>query len=126
MVLLKINNVDFTDRVLQKSYDVQKQDEYESWTDGNWITHREITRTRVSGSMNLTFLSEAQYTAFNAAIAAVKTTGGYCPVQLWINNTKELETINAFLTISTKHRWTMPAFGGTPEVAAVTLKVTQR
>ena len=126
MVLLKINNVDFTDRVNQRSYNVQKQDEYETWTDGNWITHHETVRTRVSGSIDLTFLTEAQYTAFNAAIAAVKTAGGYCPVQLWINNTKELATINAFLTIQTKHRWTMPAFGGTPEVAAATVKVIQR
>ena len=125
-VLLQINSVDFTDNVIQKSYRVQQQDEYEEWTDGNWITHREIVRTRINGTIALTFTSETDYAGLTGAIAAVKTSGGYCPITLWVNNTKSLETINAFLIVETEHRWTTPAFGMTPEIAAVTLKIKQR
>lgn len=126
MVLLKINNVDFTARVNEKSYTVQKQDVYSSWTDGNWTDHRVIARTRVSGQFTMTFPTEASYTAFLAAVNAVKTTGGYCPVTVWVNNEKALATVNAFLDIQTKHRWTTEAFGQTPELASVTVKLQER
>ena len=126
MILFKINNVDFTARVNQRSYSVQKQPVYTTWTDGDWINHREIARTQISGSFNMTFVTEQQYEDFLAAIAAVQTTGGYCPVQLWDNTSKALATIDAFIDISTKHVWTTEAFGSLPVVAGVTVKVTQR
>ena len=126
-VLLKINNTDFTDRLVQRSYSVQKVDEYARWIDGNWKQRRDIARTRVSGSFNLTFLSQDQFSAFLAAVAAVKTNGGYCEdIQLWVNNTKSLETLDAFLDFSAKTVWTGDGFGTSPEVTGITVKVTER
>ena len=123
--LLKVNSVDFTSYVVQKSYSVQKQDEYAKWTDGNWIEHREVTRQRISGSFSMTFTTETEFDTFKSALNAVKT-NGYYPIQVYVNTTKTLESINAFLEFSVIHKWTTAAFGQTPEIAAVDIKVTQR
>lgn len=126
MVLLKINNVDFTDNVIhQKGYSVLSQDIYTRWTDGNHIEHREVSRQRVSGSFNMVFRSEAEFNTFIEAIAAVKTSG-YCPIQVWVNTTKTLTSIQAFVDIKPVHRWTEPAFGQTPELATVSVKIQER
>ena len=126
-VILKINNVDFTPNVVQKSYKVQKNDEYSRWVDGNWHQRRDIARTRISGQFNLTFLGHSNYQAFLTAVNAVKANGGYCEnVQIWVSSSHELVTTDAFLDLSTKTVWTTEEYGTSPELLSVTVKVTER
>lgn len=129
MALLTINNVDFTSKINQRKYNVQKQPVYTTWTDGNHVTHRSITRNRVSGSFTMSFLSAVEFDAFNAAVNAVKTVGGYLPVTVYVNNTKESLTINAFLDYDAMLVWTQiydVQTGSTPELASVTVKLSER
>ena len=129
MALLTINNIDFTGKINQRKYNVQKQPVYSTWVDGNGITHRVITRTRVSGSFTMTFSSAADYDAFTGAVAAVKTNGGYCPITIYANNTKETLNINAFVDFETALRWTLQYdqnTGSTPALAGVTVKIEER
>lgn len=129
MSLLTINNIDFTSKINQKQFNIQKKPVYTSWNDGNNVTHRVVTRTRVSGSFTMSFLSAADYDAFNAAVAAVKTNGDYCPIGIWANNTKEFLSINAFLDYETTLRWTLvydENTGSTPALAGVKVTVTER
>lgn len=129
MALLTINNIDFSSRINQKKYNIQKQPVYTTWTDGNGITHRSITRTRVSGSFTMSFLSAADFDSFNAAVNSVKTVGGYLPVAIYVNNTKETLNINAFLDYDAMLVWTQVynvQTGSTPELASVTVKLSER
>lgn len=127
MTRLTINSVDFSERINPRSYSVQRVDEYAQWIDGNWHQRRDIARTRATGKFNMTFLSVAQYQAFLAAIAAVKQIGGYCTgVQLWVDNTKQLETMDAFIEFSAKTVAATDNFGGNPAVFGVSVKVTER
>ena len=129
MSLLTINNIDFTSKINQKQFNIQKKPVYTSWTDGNNVTHRVVTRNRVSGSFTMSFLSAADYDAFNSAVAAVKTNGDYCPIGIWANNTKEFLSINAFLDYETTLRWTLvydENTGSTPALAGVKVTVTER
>jgi hypothetical protein len=129
MALLTINNVDFTSKINQRKYNVQKQPVYTTWTDGNHVTHRSITRTRVSGSFTMSFLSAAEFDAFNAAVNAVKTVGGYLPLTVYVNNTKESLTINAFLDYDAMLVWTQVydiQTGSTPALASVSVKLSER
>ena len=129
MALLTINNVDFTSKINQRKYNVQKQPVYTTWTDGNHVTHRSITRTRVSGSFTMSFLSAAEFDAFNAAVNAVKTVGGYLPVTVYVNNTNESLAINAFLDYDAMLVWTQvydAQTGSTPALASVTVKLSER
>lgn len=126
MTLFIVNSKDYSSKVNQRSYNCQRRDVYSEWTDGNWITHRVISRSRIDGSFTMTFLSETDYAGFLSDIAAVKTAGGYCPVTVWVNSDKATASINAFIEIVTIHRWTTAAYGGDPAVAAVTIRVIER
>lgn len=123
--LFIVNGVDFSAYISQKTYTMQKEDVFTSWEDGNHITHREVSRQRISGAFTMTFLTGSAFDAFAAALAAVKT-NGYYPVSVWCNTTKNTESINAFVDVNTAHRWTTAAFGENPEAAIVKVTVTQR
>lgn len=121
-----IGGEDFSEFINQKTYNIQRKDVFGSWEDGNWITHRNVVRTQVSGSFTMTFSREEDHDAFIDAVAAAKTAGGYCEIDVFVDTDKTFDTINAFLEIEAKHRWTMEAFGQTPELAVVTVKITEK
>lgn len=100
--ILAINNVDFSSYVNQKSYKVQQAREYTTWVDGNRITRRTITRTKIAGSFTMTFRTPTAYSAFRTAVAAATTDDDYTAVTLHVDNLDSVQTINAFLTLSTK------------------------
>lgn len=121
-MLLTINSVDFTPYIISKSYAINKQDTYETWTDANGIVHRSIYRTRISGDFNMKFIDRTKYNAFLTALSAVKT-DGYYPVTLYVNNTLASETINAFITI---HPAMSAQYTNYPEMEEFTVEVMQR
>ena len=125
MTLLTINSVDFTSKIVEKSYKMDKKSVYTTWTDGNMKTHRVVSRTQVTGSFTMTFLTATDYTNFESAIAAVKQDGDYLPVTVYVNNTKTTETINAYLDYSTRLVWTYETTRS-PEVATIQVKLTER
>lgn len=123
--ILGINNVDFSSYVNQRSWKVQKSNEYASWVDGNRISRRTIVRTRISGAFTLTFLSATALSSFTTAVAAATATDGYTTVKVYVNNENQLEEINAFLTTSTKTVWTQDA-NQNPAVFQVSVNLEQR
>ena len=121
-MLLTINSVDFTPYIISKTYEVNKQDTYESWTDANGILHRSIYRTHISGDFDMKFIDRTKYNAFLTALSAVKT-DGYYPVTVYVNNTLSTETINAFITIKPA----MSAqYANYPEMEQFSVEVMQR
>lgn len=99
-VFFKIGNTDLTSYVDVQSYAVNKEDVYDSWTDGNWIDHREIARQRRSGTFSLGFATAAAFTAWTTLLSSAKTAGGYYAVTAYINNTGSSDSFNAFLDVS--------------------------
>lgn len=121
-MLLTINSVDFTPYIISKSYEVNKQDVYEGWTDANGIAHRSIYRTKISGTFTMKFIDRTKYSAFLTALSAVKT-DGYYAVTLYVNNTLSSETINAFVTI---HPAMTAQYSNYPEFEQFQVEVVQR
>ena len=124
-VILQINSVDFSSYVVQRTYKVQNVKEYAAWVDGNRITHRTLTRQKVTGSFDIRFTNETDYNSFLSAITSATTADDYTAVTLYVLNDKQLMTINAFLTLTTRSVWTQI---GTRRAALfqVTVKVEQR
>lgn len=96
----KIDTTDITPAIDVQSYAVNREDIFEEWEDGNWITHRVIARTRYAGAFQVGFSKAADFADFTALLAAKKTSGGYFPVTAYINNTGATETFNAFLDVA--------------------------
>ena len=88
-----------------QNYDVNKADVYQDWTDGNWIEHREIVRTRISGTVTLGFQTATDWNAFIALLNSTRTADGYFPVTVWVNNTGTSESIDAFLDLVGSGKW---------------------
>lgn len=99
-VFFKIDTTDITAYIDVQSYAVNREDVFEEWEDGNWITHRVIARTRYTGSFQAGFASAADFTAFMTLLSTKKNADGYYPVTAYINNTGTTETFNAFLDVA--------------------------
>lgn len=99
-VFFKIDTTDITSYIDVQSYAVNREDVFEEWEDGNWITHRVIARTRYTGSFQAGFASAADFTAFMTLLSTKKNADGYYPVTAYINNTGTTETFNAFLDVA--------------------------
>ena len=120
-VFFKIGTTDLTDYVDVQTYAVNREDVYDSWTDGNWIEHRVIARQRRSGTFSLGFATAAAFSAWTTLLASAKTAGGYYAVTAYINNTGATDTFNAFLDVSNpEDKWDL-AHSRLWLVASVTL-----
>lgn len=97
-MLFGINLTDFTKYIVSPTYQVNQQDDYESWKDANGIKHRVVYRSRISGSFDMKFIDRAQYETFLTALETVKQ-DGYYTVLLYVNNTLTLQTADVFIQI---------------------------
>ena len=97
-MLFGIQFEDFTRYIVSSTYQINKQDDYESWKDANGINHRVVYRSRISGSFDMKFIDRAQYENFLLALDSVKQ-DGYYRVLVYVNNTLQMELIDAFITI---------------------------
>ena len=123
--LFKINGIDFTKWVNDRKYDVRRNKVYFEWTDGNFTTRRANVREQVAGSFIMTFLNEADYDAFTAAVKAAETGAGWCPVEVFLNKEKTTVSINAFVDYETKIAWTSEAFNSEPAVTMIAVEILE-
>lgn len=101
----KIGATDFTAYEDIQNHSVNREDVFSTWTDGNWIEHRTIARTRINGTVTLGFRTAAEHTAFLSALAAARSPDGFYSVSVYCNNTGSLESISAFLSLSESDKW---------------------
>ena len=121
--LFKIDTTDLTPWEKTSEHEANKTEVWEEWTDGNLVTHRVVSRTRVTGKVILNFSRLTDYTAFLTLLSTKRTVNGYYPVSIYCSNTDTLETVNAFLDVSgdTQFDVTAPI-----KHYSVTISITER
>ena len=102
MNLLVIGAYDFTQHIKVPSWKVNKEPKYKEWEDANYLTHREITRTEVSGSFTLIYDDISDLDFFFDTVDALVTASptGAIPMTLYCNNIHNTETVNAFINFT--------------------------
>lgn len=105
MTFLKIGSTDVSGWIDKQSYQVNSEDVYENWTDGNWITHRVIARQRISGSCKAGFSKAADFAAFRQLLTTERQPDGWYTVTVYVNSTGATETIQAYLDVEGDDRW---------------------
>lgn len=105
MVFFKIGSADLTAYANIQDYNINQVDVYQNWTDGNWIAHREIVRTRIQGTVTLGFKKASDWNAFLTLLQEQRNASGFFPVTAYVNNTGSLETIDAFLDLAGTGKW---------------------
>ncbi len=107
--LFTISTTDLTAFEQTENHDVNRVDVYETWTDANWNDHRVIARTRVGGTVVLSFSRESDYNAFLTLLTSARDAEGFYPISVYCSNTGTTETLNAFLDVTGATAWDVTA-----------------
>lgn len=103
--LFKISTTDLTKFEDTTKHDVNRFDVFEEWVDGNWVNHRVIARTNITGKVVLNFARETDFSAFLSLLSSARNADGYYPITVWCSNTNTSESVNAFLDVSGDTVW---------------------
>lgn len=85
---------DFTDCVVVPTYDVNYEDVNEDWEDANYVTHRIVPRSKITGSLELRFAEKRRYNLFLKLIKQNRQVNGtgYTYLQVQVNNDLDLDS----------------------------------
>lgn len=86
-MILKINGVDYTNNVVNGSYDVNMEERYSEWEDANHHIHRSDYHTKIVGNVDMFFKFANDYDNFCMFIQNGRLSDGRCRVQMSVNNT---------------------------------------
>lgn len=76
----------YTKFIKMPTYKVNQKDEYIERTDANGKVHRDIYRTKISGTFTLMFTDIKDYQQFMNDIRIAKSNEGYIYCTLYVNN----------------------------------------
>lgn len=97
MDLFVVGNKNFTQHIKMSSYKVNRVDDYEEWKDVDKKRHREVTRTKVSGSFILLYDDIAELDDFFDTIEAARASHPSKALEMtvYLNNFHTTATITA-------------------------------
>lgn len=102
-MLVMIGITDLTKYIEDGSYDVDSEEIFKEWQDGNYVNHRDVFRERVKGSFNIICSDKTiSVSDLNTLISSNKT-NGKVTMLLHVENKGELQAINCFCTTKAKH-----------------------
>ena len=93
-MLIKINGTDYSNYLLD-SYDINERRDYSSWNDTKGHKHKDLTRTSIQGSLNIT-LSHEQLAKFQQDLESVRNDKIYT-IEIYVNNLFTTKVIQAYI-----------------------------
>lgn len=120
-IMFKVGLTDCSSHVVGENYEVQSNDEYETWTDANGKEHRSAYRTRISGTFEMFFPTMDEYTAFATLLSTNKQSDLTYSVTIYDNKTGIETDTKVFLDYSLV-QYRGPAFDDRMERVKVTVK----
>lgn len=99
MEQFKMGGTDYTSKIKMGTYKVNSQPVYEEWTDGNYLTHRVVTRRRLSGSFTMLFDDPVEYYEFLYKVQDLTGIEGYTTASLYVNNLHTIQDANVYISL---------------------------
>ena len=96
-IMFKVATTDYSNRVVAENYKISSKPEYELWTDANGHEHRSKYRARVSGTLEMKFLSITEYQTFLTLLASQQASDLTYSITVWDNLKEQEVTITAFI-----------------------------
>lgn len=115
--------VNMTGKMDIQNYGLNQTNVYQTWTDGNWKDHRDVVRTRVSGSAKLGFASETEFNAFLTSIAGAELEDGTVKIKAYVNNVQAVCEFCAFIDIEGAGKWDLT---NSRQWQVLTVKVSEK
>ena len=124
-VLFTVNSTDYSSNVNRRKYNVNSEDEISQWVDANHVTHGDLIRSKVSGSIVLLFIGATAYNAFVTSMNTARGTDGKYAISVYVNNKNATVNINAFLDFSVETVFANEAYEQAPVVFQVTVRLEE-
>ena len=96
-MLAQIGNTDITKWIQESTYDMNAEDVYEEWEDGNLHKHHSSVRDRVQGSFDLVFVTDSELDNFITLLNS-NTTENYVIITVWVSNKNASQECQMFYT----------------------------
>lgn len=97
-MVFSIGEIDYSDKILMDTYNVNMIDVFTTWEDANGTTHRDIYRHKIQGQFDMMISKLSEYQAFINNLHLGVTNGGYVRCKLAVNN-YDVENVVADLFI---------------------------
>lgn len=120
-ILFSINGIDFTRHITAPSYEVNEESVCNEWTDANKVDHRDVIRTRVSGSFDVIFDNEPDLNTFINMVND-KDKSDRVEATVYVNN--KMTTVTKKFFIDFKPVNSIPFFGR-KEFETTTVEITE-
>lgn len=96
---------DLINYVNEQDYTINQVEEFQTWTDANWIDYRDFVRTRIEGTVTLGFSNEATYQSVLAALRSAVRANGTIKLYAYVNNMQTSQAFFAFVDIVGAGKW---------------------
>lgn len=118
-----IGTTDITDYIVDGSYEMDAEDTFESWRDGNYVEHRIIVASKVKGSFQVVCGNETVSLSDLSDIFEDASNNGVVTVTAYITNTGKIKALSAYYAI--KNADHIIRADGT-YIDVVTVEITER
>lgn len=119
--MFMIDTTDYSQRVVAENYKISSKPEYELWTDANGREHRSRYRSRVSGTLEMKFLSINEYQAFITLLESKQASDLTYSITVWDNRAEQEVAITAFIDFDVS-RYRDPAWADMVERIEITIR----
>ena len=94
-----IGSTDISNLIVDGSYKMDNEGQYESWKDGNFVEHRSGRRTKLKGSFDVCLCSKTGKTLsqFNTLVESATGCTGATTAAFYVTNTGAVKAVNAFV-----------------------------
>lgn len=95
--MFMIGTTNYSHRVVAENYKIGSKPEYEPWTDANGKEHRSRYRNRISGTLEMRFLSINEYQDFIHLLESTQASDLTYPMTVYDNIREEEVEITGFI-----------------------------
>ena len=120
-IMFMIDETDYSHRVVAENYKISKKPEFELWIDANGKEHRSMYRTRISGTLEMRFLSIDEYQTFVGLLASTQAADLTYPMTVWDNMSEQETEIVGFIEFDPV-RYRNPAWADMIERVELTIR----
>jgi len=101
MNTITINGHNIAPYIVEGSYQMDAEDQYLSWQDGNFTEHRIIVTSKVKGSFDIACRDDLSLSDFMSYVTGGEV-NGIILCGVWVTNKGVNKAINAYYTITNK------------------------
>lgn len=120
---ISIAGFDLKPYALIGGYDLNQVENYKEWVDGRGVTHRDVIRERVDGTIKVFFKEMDEYNEFLTALKNGRMQSGAYTCDFTVNNKKEVVHCDCFITFEPVRT---QSGDGTDQLTQFEIKVEER